>query len=92
MDWRLRGQRLTLEIYPEIPTSGLSRLTIEIRAAPADGAVVEVFWDGSSVDLRPIRARQTIELTLDVEVRPHLLELRSLAGGEVYPGRVTLSR
>ncbi len=85
--WRWRGRRATLELYPETAASGLA---IEINEAPANGAVVEVVWDGSTAALPPVAARQPIAVELPVEPGPHLLELRSLAGGEVYPGRVRL--
>ncbi len=85
--WRWRGRRASIEIYPEIAAAGLA---MEIIEAPAGGAVIEVVWDGSAVAVRPVEARQAIEVPLEVEARPHLLELRSLAGGEVYPGQVRL--
>ncbi len=85
--WRWRGSRASLEVYPEVAAVGLA---IEINEAPPKGAVLEVIWDGTLVALEPVAARQPIEVSLQVEPRPHLLQLRSAAGGEVYPGRVRL--
>ena len=90
LDWRWRGRRATLELFPALPASGPTKISIKINKAPEKGAVVALFWDGSIVDLRSVEARDAIELTVQIEPRPHLLELRSLAGGEVYPGRVRL--
>ena len=76
-----------IELLPEVRGVGLS---IAIAEAPSGGAVAELRWDGSSVALRPVAARQEIELRMEVEPRLHLLELRSLAGGEIRPGSIQL--
>ncbi len=86
-DWRWRGRRVTLGLYPEVRGVGLQ---VTIDKAPAGGAVAELLWDGTSVTTLPIATRQTIEIEIEVESRPHLLELRSLAGGEIQPGPVRL--
>ncbi len=88
-DWRWRGRRVTLELHPEGPGTGLA---VTIARAPAGGAVAELAWDGSSIAIQPVASQQTIRLDLDVEPRPHVLELRALAGGEIEPGSVRLLR
>ncbi len=85
--WRWRGRRVSLAISPEAAASGLE---IEINEAPAEGAVVEVVWDGSSVAVLPVESRRAIEVSIPIESGPHLIQLRSLAGGEIYPGPVRL--
>ncbi len=87
LDWRWRGRRAVLELQAEIAAPGLS---ITVNKAPEGGAVAELLWDGSVVALRPVAAGRTIELAIEIEPGPHLLELRSLAGGEIYPGAVEL--
>ncbi len=86
-DWRWRGRRAILELLAEVPASGLS---ITVNKAPEGGAVAEFLWDGSGIALRPVTGHRTIELAIEIEPGPHLLELESLAGGEVYPGTVAL--
>ncbi len=86
-DWRWRGRRMTLDLHPEVQGTGLA---LTIAKTPAQGAVAEVLWDGSPVAMRPIATGQTIELAIDIEPGPHLLELRSLAGGEIQPGPARL--
>ncbi len=86
-DWRWRGRRVTLELYPEKRGVGLE---VAISRAPPGGAVVELLWDGTSIATRSVAAQQKIELRFEIEAKPHLIELRALAGGEVYPGSVSL--
>ena len=86
-DWRWRGRRSILEPYLGASGAGL---LVAVTKAPAGGAVVEFLWDGSSLAVRQVAARETIELATAIEPGPHLLELRVLAGGEVYPGSVRL--
>ncbi|MCP3958370.1 MAG: hypothetical protein GY719_11005 [bacterium] len=85
--WRWRGHRASIEIYPERAASGIE---IQLGEAPGQGAVVQVMWDGTAITHMPVRAQETLEIEWEVTPRPHQLELRSLAGGEVYPGRVLL--
>ena len=90
LEWRWRGRRATLRLLPSLTAPVSAVLTIEINKAPPEGAVVGLYWNGTQIDLRTARSRSSIELRLDVEPKAHLLELRALAGGEVYPGRVRL--
>ncbi|MCP4655647.1 MAG: hypothetical protein GY856_09535 [bacterium] len=85
--WQWRGNRTLLWLLPEAPAAGLA---VGLNDVPPTGAVVELRWDGRTVALQPVYADQDLELRLDVDTRPHLLELRMLAGGQVYPGRVRL--
>jgi hypothetical protein len=85
--WLVRGPRLVLELYPEVRSRGLS---ITIGEAPDSGAVAELVIDGAAVAVRPVASGEAVELTMELEPTPHLLELRSLAGGEIRPGPVRL--
>ncbi|MEM6794316.1 MAG: hypothetical protein AAF725_10055 [Acidobacteriota bacterium] len=85
--WRTRRNRVSLELFSARPAEGLE---IEIRKAPAQGAVVELSWDGATLAQRTARAGQRLRLAIDVGTDPHLLEMRSLAGGHVTPGEVHL--
>ncbi len=86
-DWRWRSRRVTLELHAGIRGTGLA---LTIVQTPPNGAVAELVWDGSSIAMRPVATGQTIELATDVQPGPHLLELRSLAGGEIQPGQVRM--
>ena len=86
-DWRWQGRQATLKLHAAGRGTGLE---LTIARTPPRGAVAELIWDGSSIAMRPVKSRQTIELAVDVTPGPHLLELRSLAGGEIEPGEVRL--
>ncbi len=85
--WQWRGNRTLLWLLPSSSAAGLA---VALNDVPETGAVVELRWDGRTVALRPVDADQDLELRIEVDTRPHLLELRMLAGGQVYPGRVRL--
>ncbi|MEO1370127.1 MAG: hypothetical protein AAFX50_23335, partial [Acidobacteriota bacterium] len=87
LDWRWRRGRPTLEMLPRSEARGLE---IEILEAGSAGGVVDIRFDGGSVALRRVRAGETLTLDLPIDSRPHLLEIRPLAGGNVAPGRVAL--
>lgn len=85
--WQWRGNRTLLWLLPEAPAAGL---LVGLNDVPETGAVVELRWDGRTVALQPVKADQDVELRIEVDTQPHLLELRMLAGGQVYPGQVRL--
>ena len=87
LDWRWRSGRATLAMLPRGQAEGLE---IDIAQVSREGAVVEVRWDGGTVALRAIWPGETLRLALPVDTRPHLLEVRPLAGGNVTPGAVRL--
>ena len=139
LEWRWRGARATLLLYPDVParvpgrggsgsrpaqgvasgggiparevfadsttsdpatsdpelSGSLSaiepvKVRIEINEAPARGSVLGLTWDGTLRDVVVATAGAWIDLEVELEPGPHLLELRALAGGEVFPGRVRL--
>ena len=86
--WRWRRGRPTLEIVTRRPATGLR---LKVADAPADGAVIDLHFDGRSVSVRAVRKGDELELSpLPVAVGSHLLEVRFLAGGQVVPGEVEL--
>ena len=86
--WRWRRGRPTLDLVTKQAGTGL---LLNVADAPADGAVVDVHFDGRSVSVRAVRKGDAIELRpLPVPVGGHLLEVRFLAGGQVVPGEVEL--
>ncbi|MEM7349337.1 MAG: hypothetical protein AAF657_00930 [Acidobacteriota bacterium] len=90
--WRWRGPRVTLMLYPEVSGKTTATLEIEINKAPPGGAVVGIYWDGTLVGMWAVVEEAVISAVVEAEPRPHLLETRALAGGEVFPGRVSLDR
>ncbi|MEM1176808.1 MAG: hypothetical protein AAGM22_00560 [Acidobacteriota bacterium] len=87
LKWRWRRGRPTLEM---LPRGEGARLDIEILDADSTGGVVEVRFDGATVALQSVYAGQRLTLDLQVDSRPHLLEIQPVSGGNVSPGRVTL--
>lgn len=87
LKWRLRGSRASLEL---LPASAAAGLVLELLPDAPTGAVVEVLWDGEVVVVQPARRGREILLSVAVEPRPHLLEVRTLAGGAVSPVGVRL--
>ena len=67
-----------------------STATVDLSPEESDKLGREVELSNEALALIPVAGRQTIDLTVQVEPKPHLLEVRSLAGGEVYPGRAWL--
>jgi hypothetical protein len=86
-EWRWRGYRATLPMLVEADAAGL---VLALNKVPAAGAVIEVLWDGKSAALQPARADGDLELRFPVAAGLHLLELRMLAGQQLFPGRVRL--
>lgn len=86
--WRWRRGRPTLDLVTRRPATGLRLVVADV---PADGAVIDLHFDGRSVSLRAVRQGDQLLLSpLPVAVGSHLLEIRFLAGGQVVPGEVEL--
>jgi hypothetical protein len=65
---------------------------VAVDRAPAGGAVVQVLLDLGVVAEAAARAGGTVEVGTPVEAGTHLLEVRVLRGGRVYPGAVQVVR
>lgn len=85
--WRFAGGEAILELLGATDARGLE---LTFREAPSEGAVAEVRLDGEPVSLVEARSGETAILDVPLTAGPHRLEVRSLAGGAVRPGRVRL--
>jgi hypothetical protein len=86
--WRWRRARPMLEIVTRRAATGLE---LTIGDAPADGAVIDLQFDGRAVAVQVVRKGDLVRLRpLPVAIGSHLLEVRFLAGGQVVPGEVRL--
>ncbi|MBI4915381.1 MAG: hypothetical protein HY825_05985 [Acidobacteria bacterium] len=86
-DWRWRGTVVRLDLLPEAEARGLE---IVFDVVPAGGVVVEVSIDGQSVQVVPVRPQDMLRIPVRLAPQPHLVEVRTLAGGRAVPGAVTL--
>ncbi len=73
-----------------LPATAAEGLRIELLPKSPTGAAVEVMWNGQIVAVQPIWRGKHIDLSLGLEPRLNLLEVRSLAGESITPGRVWL--
>jgi len=87
IEWQERGRRTVMPLYPEIAAAGLA---LRLNHVADAGAVVEVRWDGATVALQPVLAEEELELAVPVTPELHLLEVRTVAGATLVPGRVRL--
>ncbi len=87
-EWRELVARKIIEVYPEPLPQALSTLKIEVEPKPGAGAVIAIVWDGSEIDTQTVMKREVLEVQLKIDPKPHLLELRTLAGSQFNPGRV----
>lgn len=86
-EWHWRGHRALL---PMLAASRGDGLVLAVNRVPDDGAVVELRWDGRTVALHPVAGDGELELALPIDEELHLLELRMVAGEQLFPGRVRL--
>lgn len=87
--WTWERGRARLALMAAVQAAGLG---IAVDDGPAGGAWVELRLDGGVAGR--FAAVPGAEITLAAALGPglHLLDLRSVAGGTVYPGRVRLVR
>jgi len=92
--WTWQRGRARLELLTRRPAEGL-RLRFDV--APEQGALVEVWLDGENLGSVPAAAGGTAVVPAGTAgaagvIAPglHLLDVRSVAGGAVLPGAVTL--
>ena len=88
LDWRRDRDRPMLQVAP---AGAASEIEIQIADAPADGAVIELSWNGNLLCTRIVRRGEAVRCPVSVRGDGlHLLELRAVAGGTVAPGRTRL--
>lgn len=85
--WRWRGYQASLALLPKGPAAGIR---LALNKVPDDGAVVEIDWDGKALAFEPITEDGELELRFPIDDNLHVLELRMVAGIQLYPGRVHL--
>lgn len=90
LQWRRHKSRPTLTLLPERAAAGFA---FEVKQAPRDGLLLEVFLDGRSVALRAARPGDVIRVEAPVEAgRLHFIEVRFVEGGtNMHPGDLWLS-
>lgn len=87
--WRWHGERARLTLSAARAADGLR---IEVPEAGAVGAVVEVRWNGTTVDALPVMpATGALAVEVPVTTGLHRLELETVAGDRLLPGAVTLA-
>ena len=67
----------------------MPRLRLDV--APKDGAAVEIRLDDSTLGTFPAAAGGTLALAAPLPPGLHLVEVESVAGGDVLPGGVLLT-
>lgn len=85
--WKGSTSHSTLQLFPSRPATGLD---LTIAKAPPEGAVVDILWNGSLVATRPVASGHPLRLSLPIEQKLYLLEVRSLTPSSVVPGSVRL--
>jgi hypothetical protein len=90
-DWTWHRNVARLEMFTGRPANGLA---VVLDSVPEGGALVELRLDGAAVGVFPVRRVVGTAASLRI-VAPfrgglHVLELESLGGGQVLPGRVEL--
>jgi hypothetical protein len=78
---------------PLFPSAGGTELLVAIDAAPEQGAVVALEWDGRYLSTLIVGPRTEFRVPVEVTTGLHRLSLRQLSADlNVSPGRVSLSR
>ncbi len=86
--WDVQGATSRLEL---LAAGEAPAFIIAVDAAPLLGAAVEVRLDDSVVGAFPVAPGATLTLPAALGPGLHLLEIESVAGGAVRPGRVRLA-
>ncbi|MEM8962217.1 MAG: hypothetical protein AAGD38_12110 [Acidobacteriota bacterium] len=85
-------QRLkTKHVLRMLASRRASGVVIELNDVPAEGTVVNVLVDGSSVDLIAVRPGDRLDVDVVLSQGLHQIELRPVVGAMVDPGRVRLT-
>ena len=78
---------------PLFPSMAGTELLVAIDEAPAEGAVVELEWDGRHLSTLVVGPRTEFRVPVEVTTEIHRLSLSQLSiEGTVLPGTVSLSR
>ncbi len=88
--WSIHDASARLELMADGAAPGLS---LAFSTVPADGAAVEVRWDGGAQGCYEVTPGASLTLVTEVAPGPHLLEVETLAassGDRAWPGVVAL--
>ena len=85
--WQWRSSMARLDVLAGTDAPGF---VVGLDVVPASGAVVQVALDGATALVAPVRTGATLSVASPVSSGAHLLEIRTLAGGQVVPGQVEL--
>ncbi len=87
-DWQRRGAAYRRQVQAAAPAAGLR---LEMPGVPADGAAVELRWDGRFAGVIVVAPGEPLVGRLAIEEGLHLLEVSHLTGRPLRPGNVTLA-
>lgn len=85
--WRMRQLTARMTILPAAADEGL---TLRLNRVPEGGAVVAAAVDGGVPEIFIVPEDGEIVLPREISAEPHLVELKTLAGGRLLPGRLRL--
>ena len=86
--WKWRGGRARLALLAAHPAPGA---LIAIDEGPAGGSWVELRLDGAVAGRHPAIPSAELPLAAPISAGLHFLDVATVAGGAVYPGRVRLA-
>ncbi len=86
--WRWHHPKASLLF---LPAAAAEQLSFEFPDAPAQGAVIALRLDGETLAILPVQRGKTLTIKSNISPELHLLELETLAGRAVHPGRVRLA-
>jgi len=87
-EWERSERRAALRLLPERSAPGLE---LWLAAVAPEGSVIEIFWAGRRLAIRPVAPQGVLRLAVEVEAAvPQRLEVRTVAGRPVAPGGVSL--
>lgn len=81
--WEAGGVRLGLDLGRRV-----GGLELALTGVPDEGSVVELVVDGTASEPAAVYPGDTLRWRQPIGVGPHLLELRTIAGARVAPGRL----
>ena len=88
-DWSWNGPEAELLALVRPPTTGTG-FRVAIAEAPPPGAAIEISVDGAATGCRPVRTGDVLTVAAPIVAGLHRISLRTLTGGQVWPGPVEL--
>ena len=88
-DWSWNGPEAELLALVRPPVTGTG-FRVRIAEAPPPGAAIEISVDGAATGCRPVRTGDVVSVSAPIVPGLHRISLRTLGGGQVWPGQVEL--